>query len=163
MNKKVRFITQCALIAAIYIVLTLISNAMGLASGVIQVRLSEMLTILPLFTPAAIPGLTIGCFLSNVITGCLLWDVIFGTLATLAGAIGTYYLCKKYPLTGPIYPILANSIIVPFILQYVYNFEGSYFYFMLTVGIGEIISCGAIGLILYKVLKKHHFERIVKL
>ena len=163
MKRNVRFITQCAIIAAIYIILTFISSAMGLASGVIQVRLSEVLTILPLFTPAAIPGLFIGCILSNVLTGCLLWDVIFGSVATLLGALGTYYLCKKYPLTGPIYPIIANSVIVPFVLQYVYNFEGSYFYFMLTVGIGEIISCGALGILLYKVLKKHRFERVIKL
>ena len=163
MNKKVRFITQCALIAAIYIVLTFISNAMGLASGVIQIRLSEVMTVMPLFTPAAIPGLFIGCILSNVMTGCLMWDVVFGSLATLAGALGTYYLSKKYPLTGPVYPIAANSVVIPFVLQYVYGFEGSYFYFMLTVGIGEIISCGALGILLYKVLKKHRFERIIKL
>lgn len=162
MQKNTRFITQSAIIAALYILLTIISNAAGLANGVIQLRLSEALTILPIFTPAAIPGLFIGCILSNILTGCLLWDIVFGSLATLAGALGTYYLCKKRPYLAPIFPIASNAIIVPFILQYVYNFEGSYWYFMLTVGIGEIVCCGALGILLYKVLNRHKFSLLFK-
>ena len=91
-NKKVLFITQAAVIAALYVVLTQFANMLGLANGAIQVRFSEALTILPFFTPAAIPGLAIGCFLSNVLTGCALYDIIFGTIATLIGAVGTYLL-----------------------------------------------------------------------
>ena len=88
-NKKVLFITQGAVIAAIYVVLTYIVNLLGLTNGVIQVRLSEALTILPVFTPAAIPGLVVGCVISNILTGAVIWDVIFGSLATLIGAVGT--------------------------------------------------------------------------
>ena len=91
-NKKVLFITQGAVIAAIYVVLTYIVSLLGLTNGVIQVRLSEALTILPVFTPAAIPGLVVGCVISNILTGAVIWDVIFGSLATLIGAIGTYML-----------------------------------------------------------------------
>ena len=90
--KKINFLTQAAMIAALYVVLTLAINAFGLASGAIQVRVSEALTILPYFTPAAIPGLFIGCLLSNTITGCALFDIIFGSIATLLGAVGTYLL-----------------------------------------------------------------------
>ena len=89
-NKKVLFITHGAVIVAIYGGLTYIVNLLGLANGVIQVRLSEALTILPVFTPAAIPGLVIGCVISNLLTGAVIWDVIFGSLATLIGAVGTY-------------------------------------------------------------------------
>ena len=94
-NKKVLFVVQAALIAAIYVVLTYFISAFNLASGAIQVRISEALTVLPYFTPAAIPGLAIGCFLSNLLTGCLPMDVLFGSLATLIGAIGSYLLRKN--------------------------------------------------------------------
>lgn len=153
-NKKVLFITQAAVIAAIYVVLTVFISAFNLASGAIQVRISEALTILPVFTPAAIPGLAIGCLLSNLITGCMPMDVIFGSLATLLGALGTYALRKKKWL-APIPPIVANTLIVPFILAFVYGAEGSIPYFMLTVGIGEVISCYILGSILLNALNKY--------
>ena len=144
-----RFITYSAAVAALYVVLTLLAHSLGLSNGVIQVRFSEALTILPLFTPAAIPGLTIGCLLSNLITGCIPGDVVFGSLATLIGAIGTYLLRKKHPVFGTIPPIAANTLIVPFILVYMYHMEEGLPFLFLTVGIGEIISCGILGMILY--------------
>lgn len=155
MNKKVLFIVHAAVIAALYVVLTLLANTLGLANYAIQVRFSEALTILPLFTPAAIPGLVIGCFLSNILTGCMVLDVIFGSLATLLGALGTYALRRRSKWLAPLPPIIANTIIVPFVLAYIYQFEGSIPYFMLTVGIGEMISCGILGLLLRSVLSKY--------
>lgn len=152
-NKKVLFVTQAAVIAALYVVLTLLANAFGLANYAVQVRFSESLTILPFFIPAAIPGLVIGCFLSNILTGCMLLDIIFGTIATLLGALGTWAL-RKHKWLAPIPPIVANTIIVPFVLAYVYQFEGSIPYFMLTVGAGEVISCGILGMILLFALEK---------
>ena len=154
MKNNTLYLTQASLIAALYVVLTIISNFAGLASGVIQLRLSEMLTILPVFTPAAIPGLAVGCAVANLATGCALWDVVFGTLATTLGALGTYYIGRKYPYAGPAFPIAANALIVPKVLQVVYGAEATYWYFMLTVGIGEILSCGVLGIILDRVLKK---------
>lgn len=148
------FIAQAAMIAAIYVVLTFIANAFGLANYAIQVRFSEALTILPFFTPAAIPGLFVGCLLSNILTGCMPLDVVFGSLATLIGACGTYSL-RKYKWLAPLPPIAANTIIVPFVLAYVYQFEGSIPYFMLTVGIGEVISCGVLGMLLLFALKPY--------
>lgn len=171
----VQALAQAAMIAAIYVVLTLLANAFGLANYAIQVRFSEALTILPFFTPAAVPGLFVGCILSNILTGCLPLDIVFGSLATLLGALATYLIghmsraavknAKEAPGTGrkftlykilsPLPPIAANTLIVPFVLAYVYKFEGSIPYFMLTVGIGEVISCGILGLILLFSLEKY--------
>ncbi len=167
MNKKVLFLVHAAVIAALYVVLTYIASALNLSSGVIQVRISEALCILPYFTPAAIPGLFIGCLLSNLLTGCVVWDVVFGSLATLLGALGTWMLTgsfrRKKEATprnlskwlAPLPPIAANTLIVPFILRFAYQFPGSIPYFMLTVGIGEILSCGVLGLLLLNVLNKY--------
>lgn len=149
----VKTLTIGGAIAALYVVLTLVANAFGLASGAIQVRLSEALTILPCFTAAAVPGLTVGCILANIITGCALWDVVFGSLATLIGAAGTYLLRKK-PMLAWIPPVLSNAIIVPIVLQKVYGVPDSFWYLMLTVGAGEVIACGILGLLLYKALSK---------
>ena len=152
--KETRFITQAAAIAALYVVLTLLANSLGLASNAIQVRFSEALTILPFFTPAAIPGLFIGCILSNIICGGILVDIIFGSIATLLGALGTYAIRKKYPdWCACIPPILANTIIIPFVLAYGYGMEDGIPYLMLTVGAGEVISCGILGTALLKALK----------
>lgn len=154
-HKNTIHLTQAASIAALYIVLTLLSNILGLANYSIQIRFSEALTILPLFTPAAIPGLYVGCLLSNILTGCIFWDIILGPLATLLGAFGTRYLCKKNKWAAPLPPILCNTIMIPFILSYAYKFEGSLPFFMLTVGIGEILSCGVLGMLLYFTLFKY--------
>lgn len=152
---------QAAMIAAIYVVLTYIANAIGLANYAVQVRFSEALTILPYFTPAAIPGLYIGCLLSNILTGCALPDIIFGSFATLLGALGTYAL-RRRKWCAPICPIISNMIIVPLVLIYGYGLlkEGastlqSFGFFCLTVGVGEVISCGILGMALLFELEKY--------
>ena len=157
-NQKVLFVTQGAMIAALYVVLTLFANALGLSSYAIQVRFSEALTILPFFTAAAIPGLYVGCILANLLAGGLILDVIFGSLATLLGALGTYAL-RKYKWLAPLPPIVFNVLIIPFILAFVYHFEGSIPYFMATVGIGEIISCGLMGMSILHFLQ--HYRKIL--
>ena len=107
MNGKTKFLTQSAVIAALYVVLTYASNMLGLASGAVQLRFSEALTVLPAFTPAAVPGLFAGCLAANLLCGNMLFDVIFGSAATLLGAVGTYYLGKnKY--IAPLFPIISN-------------------------------------------------------
>ena len=150
-NKKVLFVAQAALIAAIYVVLTYFVSAFHLASGAIQIRISEALTVLPMFTPAAIPGLAIGCFLSNLLTGCLPMDVFFGSLATFIGAVGSYLL-RKHKWLVPLPPVVANVMIVPYVLAYVYGAEGTIPFFMVTVGIGEVISCYVLGSVLMNAL-----------
>ena len=99
-DKKVTFIVQAAVIAALYVVLTFVANALGLASHTIQVRFSEALCILPVFTPAAIPGLWIGCLLANLLTGAVIYDVIFGSIAI--GFLGCVFgLVLSYLLNVP--------------------------------------------------------------
>jgi len=149
----VLLMVQAAMIAAIYVVLTFIANALGLANYAIQVRFSEALTILPYFTPAAIPGLFIGCILSNILTGCALPDIVFGSIATLIGAVLTRIL-RKNKWLAPIPPIAANAVIVPFILLYAYGIKPLWLSFI-TVTIGEIVSCGVLGMILLFALKKY--------
>jgi uncharacterized membrane protein len=156
-KNKILFLSRAAIIAAIYVILTLSANAFGLANYPIQVRFSEALTILPFFTASAIPGLFVGCLLSNFLTGCLFLDIIFGSAATLIGALGTYALRKfigRHKWIAPIPPIVANTLIIPPILAYVYQYEGSLLYFALTVGAGEIISCGLLGMLLFNYLQK---------
>ena len=150
-SKKLVFICQAAVIAALYVVLTYVFSAF--ASGVIQVRVSEALTILPAFTPAAIPGLVIGCLLSNTLTGCVLLDIIFGSVATLIGALGSYAL-RRHKWLVPIPPIVSNMIIVPFVLRYAYGATDAFPFMIATVGAGEIISCYLLGMLLYGALKK---------
>lgn len=158
-NSSATYVANAAIIAALYIVLTYLASMLGLSSGAIQVRFSEALTILPAFTPAAIPGLFVGCLISNVLAGGVIWDVIFGSLATLLGAVGTWLLrgklIKGKPFLAPIPPILANTIIVPFVIRYAYGAPDAIPFLMLTVGIGEVISCGVLGTILMVALHKH--------
>ena len=154
MQKKTLQLTRAALIAALYVILTFVAQMFGLASGVIQIRLSETLTVLPLLYKEAIPGLWIGCIIANILTGCALWDVVFGSIATLLGAIGTYYIGRKKPILGPVFPILSNMLIVPLVLQAVYGVEDGFLFLAITVGIGEVICCALLGWQLYKALKR---------
>lgn len=160
-QKKIRGIATGAIIATMYVVLTYVTNALGLANGAIQVRFSEALTILPIFTPYAIPGLFIGCLVSNILTGCVITDIIFGSLATLIGAIGTYLL-RKHPIIATLPPILANTFIIPFVLMYAYHLEGALWYFFLTIFAGEVISCGILGYLLEKSLNKRDIFKLLK-
>ena len=148
-DKKTTMVAYGGLIAALYVGLTYLSASVGLASGVIQVRISEALTILPVFTAAAIPGLTAGCVLANLLTGCAAWDVVFGSLATLIGAVGTR-LMKKTPQLAWIPPVLANVAIVPIVLMKVYGVPDAWWYLALTVGAGELIACGLLGLLVWR-------------
>ena len=153
MNKKVLYLTYAAVIAALYVVLTFVCNAFGLASQAIQVRFSEALTILPYFTPAAVPGLFVGCLLSNIMTGGALPDIVFGSLATLIGAVLTRKL-RKYKWMAPLPPIVANAILIPPVLLFAYGIKPLWFSFV-TVTIGEIISCGVLGMLLLFSLQKY--------
>ena len=151
-NKKALFITQAAVIAALYVVLVVIFNYISF--GPIQFRVAEALTILPYFTPAAIPGLFIGCILANVIGGAVVWDIIVGSIATLIGAVFTYLLRKKSKFLAPLPPVLANTIIVPWVLKYAYGAEEMVWFMAVTVGIGEILACYVLGMILLFALNK---------
>ncbi|MCR4869553.1 Uncharacterized membrane protein [Lachnospiraceae bacterium C10] len=152
--KPALFVAQAGIIAALYVVLTIFVASFNLASGAIQIRISEALTILPVFTPAAIPGLFIGCFLANTITGAVIYDVIFGSLTTLAAAYLTYRLRNcKFIYTLP--PVLLNALVVPVVLIFAYKVPDAYLFLFLTVGAGEAISVCGLGFLLKKLLGRY--------
>lgn len=153
-NKKALFICNAAIIAALYVLLTFIASALGLSSGAVQLRFSEALCILPIFTPAAVPGLTIGCIAANALTsGAIIFDIIFGSLATLIGAYFTYILRNKNKLISFLPPVISNSVIVPMILKFAYGIDLPFIYMVFTVFAGEFISVYVFGGILFKALK----------
>ena len=146
------------IIAALYVALTYASFLFGLSSGAIQLRLSEMLTILPAFLPEAIPGLYIGCIIANLLTGGSIYDILLGSLATLIGAIGARALRKSHPLLIAMPTVIANALIVPLVI--ILSAGGaetfaSFPYFALTVGIGEFLSAGLLGWLAYRAIEKN--------
>ncbi len=152
MKKRTLQLCRAAIIAALYIVLTYLSTALGLASGPIQLRLSEALCVLPAFTVSAVPGLFVGCLVSNILTGNVL-DVIFGSLSTLLGAYGSYFLGKtRQKWLVPLPPIVSNTVIIPLI----YSFGGESFW-LLALGtfLCELISVGALGGLLMPILSRY--------
>ncbi len=165
-NKSVLYLTRTAVIASLYVVLTLLSTVFGLSSGVIQFRFSEMLCILPIFLPEACVGLTLGCAIANMLTpGVVIWDVIFGAVATLIGAVGARLLKslpEKLKFIATLPTVLANAFIVPLVLLYAYGIEGGYWFFFLTVGIGEFVCATIMGTGLYYTLKKTNIIALLK-
>ena len=151
-TKSTRFLVQAAAIGAVYVVLTLVFAP--LSFGEVQIRFSEALTSLPYFTPAAIPGLFVGCVISNILGGCVPADIIFGSIATFLGAFFSYKLRKNRWLV-PVPPIVANTIIVPFVLYYAYGINLPIPLMMVSVGIGEVISCAVLGMILLTALSRY--------
>ena len=151
-ENKTRNLVHGALIASIYVVLTIAFRPISF--GPIQFRISEALCVLPFFTAAAIPGVTIGCLISNMIGGAVFMDVVFGTLATLIGAIGSRLLRgNRYLVSIP--PILSNTLIIPWVLKYAYGSEDLVWYMMITIGIGEILAIGVLGQCLISVLARY--------
>lgn len=150
--KTAYFLAYAAVIGAIYVALTVMFAP--IAFGPVQFRISEALCILPFFTPAAVPGVFVGCFLSNLICGAAPLDVVFGSLATLIGALGSYALRnRKWMVCVP--PILANTVIIPWVLRYAYGSPDIIPFAMVTVGIGEILAIGVLGNLLLVTLERY--------
>ena len=174
-NGKTNAYTLCmaGIIAAIYVALTLAFAPISF--GPVQFRISEMLCVLPAFTIAGVPGVAIGCLLANLWAGAMLPDVIFGTLATLIGAAGTYWLCNGkgmavsansedaasngvdlfFLLRAALPPIVSNAVIIPLVLKYAYHMEDAVWFMVLTVGAGEVLAVGVLGGVLLRVLKRY--------
>lgn len=150
-NEKTTYYVHAAVIAALYVVLTYFAWGFDLASGVIQCRVSEALCVLPFFTHAAIPGLTAGCFLANLLTGAPVPDVVFGTLATFLGAVGSW-IVRKNRFACSVPPVLSNALIIPVVLRFAYGAPDALPFMMLTVGAGELIACVLFGQILISAL-----------
>ena len=150
------------MISALYVAVTWLCSVVGLSSGVIQFRLSEALCILPVFLPEAVPALFIGCFLSNILAGGVIFDIIFGSVATLLGAIGARLLRRlpeRLMIIATLPTLLANAIIVPFVLIYAYGITDAYWFLLVTVSIGELVCAVFCGTALYYVLRKSGFSK----
>lgn len=166
-KEKLNYITTAAIIAAIYAALTYFGAFFGLSYGPIQLRFSEALTILPVFTPAAIPGLTVGCFIANIGSFNLL-DMVFGTLATLIAAILTRMFksvkFKGLPILSLLPPVIVNAIIIGLEIAIFYLPDGLSLYgFLISaleVGIGQLIVCYALGIPFYLTVQK---TKLIKL
>ncbi len=151
-DPKVMWITQGAVIAALYVVLTLVFAPISF--GPVQVRVAEALCILPMFTPAAVPGLFAGCLIANFIGGGIILDVIFGSLATLIGAWLGFRLRSNRWLV-PVPAVLANTLIVPFVLYYGYGFVDTAIpVLMVQIFLGEIAGCMVLGELLCTAILK---------
>lgn len=173
-SKRIRFIAVSAVIAAMYVGLTYVSAAMNLAYGQVQFRLSEALTVLPVFTPAAVPGLALGCFLSNLASPFGVVDWVFGTLASFVAAVGTLALAKVkwkgVPWLAPLPPVIANAVIVGLELS-CFSDAGVFAWgnaslagFLagaVSVGLGELVVCYALGVPLMIAIEKTGLDRLM--
>ncbi|MDO5141371.1 MAG: QueT transporter family protein [Eubacteriales bacterium] len=174
MKTNLKFLCGAAMIAAVYTVLSLMLAPISF--GPIQCRVSEMLVILPAFIPSAVAGVTLGCFLSNLLGGCIVPDIIFGTLATFIGAVLTSRLTgpmlsdtltnrragMSFRLCAVLPPIISNTIIVPFVLKYAYGYGDALYFMFITVGIGEIIAVGILGGLLISVICRSKLPFLLK-
>lgn len=162
MNKsKAKILCRGAVIAALYVVLTEISAMCGLANLSPQCRLGEALTILPLMFPEAVVGLTVGCLVANLLSGAVIYDVLFGTLATLLGALGCRCIARFWRGNGIVrmvvatFPnVLANTLIVPLILRYAYHLEDAFLLLAVGVAAGELLSGTLFGTVLGSALSR---------
>ena len=161
MTHKAKGLAQVALIAAVYAVLTFLAAAAGLAFGQIQFRFSEALCVLAAFTPAAIPGLTLGCFVANLASPLGPVDWICGTGATLLAALAAYWLRKvptgRIPWLIPLPSVVFNALIVGAEIAFLSGEAAVWPTFWLNalwVGAGEAVVCYALGLPLYVTLQK---------
>ncbi|MBE6635472.1 MAG: QueT transporter family protein [Ruminococcaceae bacterium] len=149
-SHSVRYITRSAAIAVIYASLAYVSAPLQLFF--FQFRLSEAMCILPIFMPEAIPGLFIGCIIANYLSGAVVFDIIFGSIATLIGALGAYALRRlpdKLMWMTTLPTVLANAFIVPFVIMYAYGSPESYLFLAVTVAVGEIVTASLLGSLFY--------------
>lgn len=149
-----RYMTEAAAIAALYVVLCVVFRPISFS--VFQCRIAEALVVLPYFTSAAIPGLSVGCLLANILCGADIFDIIFGTVATVIGALGTYAI-RKHKYLAALPPIVSNSVIIPLVLAYAYGQGETVSLFVIAGSVfgGELTSCGVLGTLLLMLLDKY--------
>lgn len=155
-KKRIEYITYSAIISALYVALSWVSNILGLASYAVQLRLSEALCALCYFTSAAAPGMFIGCLISNLTMSAQPLDIIFGSLATLVGAYLGTKIKNKYLV--PLPTVIANAIVVPFVVLFCYTSGvksvGVYTVIALSVTAGEVLSAYVLGILLLMAIDK---------
>ena len=150
-TQATRRLARGAVIAALYTALTLLLAP--ISYGQFQVRLSEAMTLLPILLPEAVPALAVGCLLSNILGGCTIFDIVFGTLATQLAALCTRRLRGKFWLAAAM-PVVFNGVIVGAVVHYCYSPAFPLPLCMLTVAIGEAIACMIVGPLLIGALRR---------
>ena len=160
MKQKTKFTVLSALIAALYVLLTLLSSALGLAYGPVQFRVSEALIAFSAFTPAAVPGLTIGCFLSNIGSPYGVADQIIGTIATFLATVSCYFFAMRFkkaaPFIFPFFTALFNGILIGAEITFFTPAGTKFFVFLISaceVALGELAVCFVLGVPLYYLIK----------
>lgn len=156
MQSSIRKLTLGAIIAAAYAALTLIFAP--ISYGAVQFRISEMLTVLPFFTPAAVPGLFVGCLVANLVAGVNPVDFVVGSAASLIAALLSYLLRNKSRWLVPLPPVLINAVLVGAELWFFVDGERTLamlFGFMGTVGLGQLVVCYGLGMPLLFLLERH--------
>ena len=151
-----KYLTRAAIIAAIYVVLTYLAGILNLAYGPVQFRISEALTVLPFLFPEAVPGLFVGCIVSNILSPYGVLDLVVGSAATLLAAIWTNKCRNRF--VAPLPPVVCNAVLVGAMIAWYEagfgaGFLAAFVYNAATVGLGEAIVCYALGLPLLKVLE----------
>ena len=150
-STNTRTLVRAALIAALYTVLTLLLQP--LSYGEVQIRFSEALTLLPILLPEAVPALAVGCLLANILGGCTIFDIVFGTLATLLAALCTRRLRNRFWLAA-LMPVLFNGVIVGAVVHYCYAPVFPLPLSMLSVAAGEAVACLVVGPLLIRVMQR---------
>ena len=150
-QKTLLYMTRCAIIAALYAAITLLLAP--ISYGEVQVRLSEALTLLPILLPEAVPALVIGCLLANILGGATIFDILFGTLATLLAAVCTRLLREKQLLASAM-PVIFNGLIVGAVVHYCYAPVVPLVLCMVFVAVGEAISCMLLGPVLLRAVRR---------
>lgn len=159
------YVCTAAAIAAMYAVLTWLSSAVGLSSGPVQFRISEALCVFALFTPAAVPGLTIGCLAANLIGSCAVWDVVCGSAATLVGALGVRALRRlpsRLSFLAPLPYFAANTLVIPFVLRAVYGAKEALPLLFLSVGVGELVCAWIGGVLLGGAIRRSGVDKLLE-
>ncbi len=150
-QNPVNALTRAAIIAALYAALTLLLSPMSF--GLMQIRISEALTLLPILLPEAVPALAVGCLIANFLGGATVLDIVFGSLATLLAALMTRRL-RTHLLPAMLMPVLFNGVIVGAVVHFAYSPGVPLVLCMLSVAAGEAVSCCALGLVLLRALER---------
>lgn len=155
-KSNIRYLSTAGIIAALYTVMAYFSSVFGIAYGPVQCRFSEALCVLPFLTPAAVPGLFLGCLVANLLSPYGALDIIFGSVATLLAAFWTRHTHHKW--LAPLPPVICNAVIVGAVITIqqvpMELFWGTFAYNALTVGLGEALACYVLGGLLLTQLPK---------
>lgn len=152
-REKIRYLTQAGLVAAIYTALCLVFQPISFGFSGVEMRISEALSLLPVVMPAAVPGLFVGCLLANILGGATILDIVFGSLTTLAAAILTRKLRRKFCFAA-LPPVVLNAVVVGTLLRYAYGLQLPLLICMGSIALGQAAACYGLGAVVLRAMEK---------